>query len=400
MNVFYIPSWYVGGMRNPTRGIFFQEQAEALADNIPGLTIAISLWGQENTLSHMMFKPTALAGYAVESMLGRTTCTWLKNNLLAIRTPRFQIANDYLYKVNIDGIIRANIKNLGLFAAQRGKVDLIHAHVAYRGGFVAAALSQKFRIPYIVTEHMNPFPFRVYLDDNQLMDIIREPLQNCPKIIAVSESLKNDMSGYGIKNVVVIPNVISDSYFVPELKRREGGFVLTLGAMTREKGIRDLLLAIPRVLESNERLEFRIAGGVPPREFVKLCSELHIENNVRWLGMLSRADVLYQMQHADCFVLPSHRETFGVVYLEAISCGTPVIATRCGGPEDIVTEKNGRLVDVGDVDGLSEAILDVLRLRLDRRKIREDFEIRFSTMSITNRIYQIYNEVVNNYHVE
>jgi glycosyltransferase involved in cell wall biosynthesis len=63
-------------------------------------------------------------------------------------------------------------------------------------------------------------------------------------------------------------------------------------------------------------------------------------------------------QEAKCFVLPSYEEGFGMVILEAMACGIPVVSTRCGGPNDIVLDgENGYLVDIGDVNAMAEKIL-------------------------------------------
>src|SRR5690606_9435676 len=106
---------------------------------------------------------------------------------------------------------------------------------------------------------------------------------------------------------------------------------------------------------------------------------------VTFLGKLSRGEVRMALSNCNAFVLPSRFETFGVVLVEALAMGVPVIATRCGGPEDIVTENTGVLVPVDDRQALAEALESVLLSpdKWDRDTIREDCRARFGAAAIS-----------------
>jgi len=107
----------------------------------------------------------------------------------------------------------------------------------------------------------------------------------------------------------------------------------------------------------DQEVSLRIGGTGPLlSQLMRLSDELGISDQVSFLGSLSRDDVAREMQRANCFVLSSNYETFGVVLIEALASGLPLIATRCGGPEDIVNASNGKLVDVGSVEQLASAM--------------------------------------------
>lgn len=105
---------------------------------------------------------------------------------------------------------------------------------------------------------------------------------------------------------------------------------------------------------------------------------------------------LFQQCDAFVFVLTSHHETFGVVYAEALACGKPIIATRCGGPESIVTSENGVLVNVGDITAIRDALLKVIRDREQYHPevIRTDFLARFSRPAVSSQLKQLYESLL------
>ena len=126
------------------------------------------------------------------------------------------------------------------------------------------------------------------------------------------------------------------------------------------------------------------------------AKELDVCKLVKWMGHINRVDAPNLFQQCHIYVMPSRHETFGVVYAEAIACGKPIIATRCGGPESIVNENNGKLVDVGNIQDLSNTMREMSNNleAYDPKIIREDFEERFSRKAIASQILNLYENVL------
>jgi glycosyltransferase involved in cell wall biosynthesis len=105
------------------------------------------------------------------------------------------------------------------------------------------------------------------------------------------------------------------------------------------------------------------------------------------------------MHDADVFVLPSWHDTFGVVYVEAMACGLPIVATRCGGPDSFITDEIGRLVPVKSPILLAEAIgelIDNLEC-YSRNTIRRIFEENFSDETVVRRLEAVYDQALMSY---
>jgi glycosyltransferase involved in cell wall biosynthesis len=142
--------------------------------------------------------------------------------------------------------------------------------------------------------------------------------------------------------------------------------------------------------------EVVIGGDGQDREKLQQqVKELKLVERVHFLGALDRAQVKSEMQKCDVFVLPSLHETFGVVVGEAMACGKPVVVTRCGGPEFVVTEETGVLVDVASPEGLADAMVAFLSGidRYDPSAIRESLVSRFGPKAFVNNVSAVYNDV-------
>jgi glycosyltransferase involved in cell wall biosynthesis len=110
-------------------------------------------------------------------------------------------------------------------------------------------------------------------------------------------------------------------------------------------------------------------------------------------GSLGRPEVRRQMWEANALVMPSDFETFGVVLIEAMSTGLPVIATRCGGPEEIVNGEAGSLVDCSDGKGLLQTMSDFLTRTFEPVQIRNDATRRFGYSAVADRLCSVYDSV-------
>ena len=126
-------------------------------------------------------------------------------------------------------------------------------------------------------------------------------------------------------------------------------------------------------------------------KYKSLADSLKISKKIKWLGQIEPEQSVKIFQTCNVFVLPSRYETFGVVYAEAIACGKPVIATRCGGPESIVNDINGVLIKPESVKELSEAMIEMrfTSQNYSSTEIRKDFISKFSRVKVVNQLFRI-----------
>jgi len=303
---------------------------------------------------------------------------------------------DWLFARNIHQVITANQENCLHAASIFGKIDLIHAHVSFPAGFVAMKLATRLGVPYLITEHMGPFPFPELLSNGKLKKKIEAPLRNATATIAVSPALCETIAAYGVPKPTYIPNLVDERFFMPKSVQQEktGPMIFfALAAMIPQKGIPDLLKGFHRATETNKNILLRIGGGGEYfLQYQNLAKQFAIAKKTVWLGPLSRTQVRKEMQDCHCFVLTSHYETFGVVLAEATACGKPIIATKCGGPECIVTSGNGLLVEKGDTESIANALL-YMAMNLSKYKrdvIRQEFLDRFSRQVVVGQILDVY----------
>ncbi len=167
--------------------------------------------------------------------------------------------------------------------------------------------------------------------------------------------------------------------------------------LTHKKGIDVLLRAFAQLKINNCRL---IIGGdgEERKELEKLADLLFISDIVVFKGMMDRKSAIKQMQECDAFVLPSRHETFGVVFVEALACGKPIIATKSGGPDQIVNNNNGVLVEVDNINMLAIEMDKMIQNieNYDPKTIREDCINRFSEEAVIKQINKVYENAIKN----
>jgi glycosyltransferase involved in cell wall biosynthesis len=162
---------------------------------------------------------------------------------------------------------------------------------------------------------------------------------------------------------------------------------------------------MPQIINERPDVKLVVVGGgiyrdysTQEMELQALARKLGILNNVEFVGIKAPHEVAQYMRESELLVLSSRTETFGAVLVEALACGIPVVATKCGGPEDFVNESVGRLVPKEDPDALASGILEVLsdRQRFDPLKLRDYAVKNFSWEQIARRTIDLYGKAIQN----
>jgi glycosyltransferase involved in cell wall biosynthesis len=373
--VLIVASWYPSD-RDPVGGIFVEDQARALAAVHDVVVIA----------PDMRRLVDARRGGLPAGLV-----TERRNGLLVLRPGVIAVAT---WRQAGWSYSRAVERAYARLARTWGPPELIHAHVVFPGGWSAARLSRKLGVPWVLTEHSGPFSAR--LTTSWLRRTALETLRSASSRIAVSPALRREMQSFLDIDVDVVGNVCDTNYFRPPDEPAGGPArrFLALGILTAVKGV-DVLLDAGRLLVDRgwRDWELVVGGDGPARpELEAQARRLGLGSRCRFVGALSREEVRRWMQWSDAFVLPSRHESFGMVVVEALACDRPVVATRSGGPEHILTDEVGALVQPGDAAGLADALTRVLdgRLRPPRGVARRRAVERFGPDAFLRAIEPIY----------
>lgn len=394
MNLFIIPSWYPSRAQ-PVRGIFTQDQAEAIAEQCPDIKVIVSTWGHcdgEFSISHP-WQAIRIVQWRFRQQKNQLT---QRNGVCEIFNPALTWSKRLPFG-GVKRLIDVNRRNMQFAIKKFGEIDLIHAHVSYPAGYVASILAAEFGVPYVLTEHMGPFPFPWLMQNDKPIPEIEQAFANAAKSIAVSSTLANRIASFGYPAPSVIPNVVDERRFSPGNPLVDKFVFFTLCGFSDQKGIDHLLEAIALWNPPADRFEFRIGGDGPMRAAYRAMAErLGVSDRVQWLGAVSREDAPRLFRECHIYVMPSRHETFGVVYTEAIASGKPIIATRCGGPEFIVNDNNGRLIEIGDIKSLAATMQQMAASwkQFNPMTIRQDFERRFSRPAVVAQLRTLYDSAM------
>lgn len=252
----------------------------------------------------------------------------------------------------------------GLPAVTRERYDLIHAHQALPDGAVAARLSRDLGVPYLVTVH--GADVNVGLErEGAVARRTAEVLRGAAAVVAVSGVLARRLTArLPLDTVHVIQNgVPAGLHGVAPADCLPGHrVVLAAGRLVAGKGFEHVLEALARLRDGRDDLRGVIAGeGARRRPLEALATELGLTGRVAFPGRLEHEALLAMMARADVFALPSAPEGFGLVHLEAMTQGTPVVGCLEQGPADFIDDgASGYLVAYGDVGALARALAAVL----------------------------------------
>lgn len=282
---------------------------------------------------------------------------------------------------------------------EEGVPDLLYSHYLQNSSMTLVA-KQKYGIPVIGIEHWSELGYE------NIKDGIKKWAQNTYKdldqLLTVSSALQeNILKNFGV-NSVVVNNMVGNDFIelanCPQKHIRGGKLkFVTVGNLIPRKGLDYLIESLHILTLPKDSWEMNIVGDGPERnKLTALIDKYNLYDNVKLLGAKDRKGVIETLCSNDVFVLASLSETFGVVVIEALACGLPVIVTDCGGTKDIINSQNGVMCPVKDPQKLAECFTYMMNnyRNYDSVQIVADCQTRFSSDSIGKQLEGIFEEVI------
>ncbi len=223
--------------------------------------------------------------------------------------------------------------------------DVINFHIAYPMCTYLHLYQRFIKKPIVITEHWSAY----HLNFGVKKDLkrIKRIFNNNVTWITVSEALKGDLkkfSGNRILNPFVIPNIVDSETFTYS-RREKGNYFFMVSCWKDPKNPFLILSVFKYFLKKNPGIKLRIGGfGPQEKQIINYIEQKDLGKSVEYIGALKPKEIAEEMNKAMAFLHCSKYETFSVVCAEALSCGTPVIASAVGGVTEIVEESSGILV--------------------------------------------------------
>lgn len=305
----------------------------------------------------------------------------------------FPRLSTWLYSRRYKSLFKKIIHNEGM-------PDIIHSHYLVNLP-CAVALKRKYKIPIVATEHWSAIqseklPFYVKYLSKYYSDV--------DYLVSVSNSLSETLEKKFYLKSKVINNMVADDFIMEitklqfeEDKSKDNKVrIFSIGSLIHRKGYDLLIDACNNLNAKYTNWELNIVGNGPlEKDLLYQIQSRGLSNKIHLLGAKNKKEIISFLNKAHFFVLPSRSETFGVVYIEAMAMGVPVIATICGGPEEFVNNSVGVLIEKNNLESLSNALIymyDHYR-EYDRTAIRQYVYNNFSSSVISQKYLGIYEHL-------
>jgi len=322
------------------------------------------------------------------------------NNINVFYSKYFKLPNSVSYRTfNLyNSVVRKITK-------QKIDFDLIHAHFVYPSGYVASKIKKNYKKKLIITGHgfdVYDFPYRSKQNKKIFIDTLHAAnffITVSKKNLSIAKSFLNLD-----KKSIVIPNGFSNEFglFSKITARKKlklnlnKKIILHVGAYKINiKNQINLIRAISELLNTRKDfILYLIGSGKDEKKIRDKIKELKLDKYVKLIGSITHDKMPLWMSASDLFVFPSYSESFGIVQIEAMACGIPVIATINGGSEEIITDKEIGLLleDPKDYKALANLINIGLNKKWDYKKIKT-YAGNFSLKKIIKILLKTYEKI-------
>ena len=372
MNILLLTHSYPD-VKNKWRGVFVQEQVKALSIKHDVIVVCFKV-----DYSH--FAPFSDYSFLKKHSERITEYEVTINRSFPAITQAKYLSNTYRF---IEKEILTKVK-----------IDIIHSHFSYPSGFLGTIIQKRKKIPCIITEHTW---IKKYFRSRIHKQCVLYALKYSSGVVSVSNALKDDIALFCSRNVSVIPNVIEvDKFYLSEKQDDKTLNIGILGGMGNYRKGLDILIKSVSLLKDMDLIVHIGGDGILLEKFKTLSKESGVFEKCKFYGEILTEHIPDFYSRLDIFVLSSRDETFGVVVVEAMASGLPVIATDCGGPKEIITRDTGILVEKENPEELASAIKHMSEnLRFYNKDfIRKYAEEKYGQKSFVESITHFYQDVL------
>jgi len=360
-------------------GVFFKEQAEALAK-------------EGHKVGVIAIQAVGIRQVFEQKKLDFSNRYFVKNGVHTYRKQYLDIKLDrFIEKMKMLFFVKMFEK----YIKEQGLPDIVHLHSFLAGDF-ALYIKEKYNVPFVVTEHLSGFARdRFSVND---IDKAKRVFEKSAYNIAVSHQFVELLEDKFALEFNYIPNIVNIDFFqLKKVVKNDGYHFINIAFLDKKKNQSMLIQAFSNAFKNKSNIKLTIVGdGVEYKNLDQMIKALKMEKQISLYGKASREEVRGLLQNSDAFVLSSQVETFGVVLIEAMACGLPVVATKCGGPESIITsDKIGLLSELKENE-FSEKMLEVYynREKYDSHYIRKYVEENFSEKAVSLKLNNVYEKVL------
>ena len=268
--------------------------------------------------------------------------------------------------------------------------------------------------PYLVEDVEDPFSKPIKYDNMQREFSVTKaanwfchlPIFTADRVFALNKFEKQELIKFGVleEKIDVVPNGIDLKQYnkkTKDFKKKMdigGEMILFVGQPIRRKGPEYLLASMPYVLKEFPDATLVFIGYKRNESLESIYKELNLGDSVRFLGFVSEDDKVAAFRSCDVFCMPSNYEGLGIVYLESMACGVPIVTTNTPGIADLVEpRKNGLLVPPKNPKKIAQAIIEILSDRNLGKRMRRNNTKKvknFSVGNVAKKTLAIYEEIL------
>ncbi len=351
LHILIMPSWYKTP-ETPVLGTFFEEQARALQNEgfkvgiiYPEYTPPGALLSRENKQMIDFYMDKGIPTFHVRATAG---------------IPKLRRLSYRHFSKSVSNVFDDYVTTFGM-------PDIIHAHSVFHAGIAGFYIAKLNKIPFIITEHLTAY-LMGYINHKTDVELACEIFEYADSSIIVSNNFRKDLEkqlALKPNTFKVVHNLVNDLFFntfLPQTYTPGETFrFFTNSFLLPRKNIGLIINAIKILKEKNIDVHLTIGGDGPEEsDLQKLVSEMGLQENITFTGKLWRAEVKEELDKCHSFVLASQYETFGVVLIESLACGRPVVTTDSGGPLDFIHPEQGVIVKEHDSNALANGMEHVI----------------------------------------